>query len=100
MLTSSASPRPARSRAAVVDTQGKPDPTAQIAVYPEGGAKAGKWSASGNLDAEAAFSFDGVPPGKYVVSPFPGRRYTDQPEPAAKTVEVKAGETTEVEVTK
>ncbi|HEY7119810.1 MAG TPA: carboxypeptidase regulatory-like domain-containing protein [Tepidisphaeraceae bacterium] len=84
----------------VVDATGKPDPTAQIAIYPEGGSKAGKWSASGNLDANAAFSFDSVPPGRYVVSPFPGRQFTNQPDPAAKTVEVKAGQTTQVEVTK
>ena len=85
----------------VVDAQGKPDPTAADRGLPRRrDAKAGKWSRSGNLDAEAAFSFDGVPPGKYVVSPFPGRQYTDQPDPAAKTVEVKAGETAEVEVTK
>jgi hypothetical protein len=89
-----------RIKGRVVNAQGKPDPTAQIAIYPEGGHKAGKWSASGNLDANAAFSFDSVPPGKYVVSPFPGREHTNQPDPAAKTVEIKAGQTTEVEVTK
>jgi hypothetical protein len=84
----------------VVNAKGNPDPTAQIAIYPEGGPRAGKWSASGNLDANAAFSFDSVPPGKYVVSPFPGRQHTGQPDPAAKTVEVKAGQTAQVEVTK
>lgn len=84
----------------VVNAQGKPDPTAQISIYPEGGPKAGKWSASSNLDADAAFSFDSVPPGKYVASPFPGRQYTNQPDPAAKTIEVKAGQTAEVELTK
>ena len=84
----------------VVDAKGKPDPTAQISIYPEGGPRAGKWSASGNLDANAAFSFDSIPPGRYVVSPFPGRQYTNQPDPAARTVEVKAGQTAEVEVTK
>jgi hypothetical protein len=84
----------------VVDAQGKPDPTAQISIYPEGGPKAGKWSASGNLDPNGAFSFNSVPPGKYIVSPFPGRQYDNKPDPAARTVEIKAGETTEVEVTK
>src|SRR5439155_12553683 len=84
----------------IVNAQGKPDPTAQIAIYPEGGQKAGKWSASGNLDANAAFSFDSVPPGRYVASPFPGRQHTNQPDPAAKTHEVKAGQTAEVELTK
>jgi hypothetical protein len=84
----------------VVDAQDKPDATAQVSIYPEGGPKAGKWSASGNLDAGAAFSFDSVPPGKYVVSPFPGRQYTNKPDPAAKTIEVKAGQTAEVELTK
>jgi hypothetical protein len=84
----------------VVNAQGKPDPTAQISIYPEGGPKAGKWSASGNLDANAAFSFDSVPPGKYMVSPYPGRQHDNKPDPAAKTVEIKAGQTTEVELTK
>jgi hypothetical protein len=84
----------------VVNAQGNPDPTAQVSIYPEGGPRAGKWSASGNLDANAGFSFDSVPPGKYVVSPFPGRQYTRQADPAAKTVEVKAGQAAEVELTK
>ena len=35
------------------------------------GPRAGKWRASDNLDANAAFSFDSVPSGKYVVSPSP-----------------------------
>jgi hypothetical protein len=84
----------------VVNAQGQPDTSNGIAIYPEGGAKAGKWSASGNLDANAAFSFDSVPPGKYVVSAFPGREYDNKPDPSAKTVEIKAGQTTEVEVTR
>jgi hypothetical protein len=84
----------------VVNAQGNPDPTAQVSIYPEGGPKAGKWSASGNLDAKAEFSFDSVPPGRYTVSPFPGRQYDNKPDPAAKTVEIKAGQITEVEVTK
>jgi hypothetical protein len=84
----------------VVDAGGNPNPSAQISIYPEGGPRAGKWSASGNLDPKAEFSFDSVPPGRYMVSPFPGRQHDNKPDPAAKAVEVKAGEVAEVEVTK
>lgn len=84
----------------ILDAAGQPDPKAQVSIYPEGGSKVGTWGASGNLNEKAEFSFDAVPPGRYVVSPDVGRQHTKQPETNAKTVEVKAGQVAEVELTK
>src|SRR5204862_2982527 len=75
-----------------VTAAGKPDSSVGgIAIYPEGGAKAGKWSAGASLDANASYSVAGVPPGRYLVSPYPARHIDNKPDPAAKMVGVKAG---------
>jgi hypothetical protein len=79
-----------------VDFTGRDRPAGYIVhMEPEGGAAVGKWSGSGNIDAENRLSFDDVPPGRYVLH--------GQPNPSAAnehteplTIELKGGQTSEV----
>jgi len=59
------------------------------------------WGGSADTKPDGSFQFDNVPPGEYIVSamatnPGPALQGKD---PNAKTITVKAGQTTEVEVT-
>lgn len=63
----------------------------------EGGDRVGSYGGSSDVKADGSFEFDGVPPGKYTVT----ARLNPGPEPKAKDahpVEVKPGETAEVEI--
>ena len=66
-----------------------------VQMEPEGGAAIGKWSGSGNVQANNQISFNDVPPGRYVVwgQPNPSSR-NEQTE--RLTIDLKGGQTTEV----
>lgn len=83
----------------VVRLDGTPANDAQVSVEREGGAKIGNWGGSANLKPDGTYQFDQVPPAKYVVSINPGLLIQNK-DPDAKTIEVTAGNTVEVEFTK
>ena len=83
----------------VTKADGTPAADAQVSMEPEGGAKVGKWGGSGNVSPDGTLQFDSIPPGKYVASISPGLLITGK-DPNAKTVEIKAGETAEVNFTR
>lgn len=64
-----------------------------VNLEPEGGAAVGKWSGSGNVDAENRIAFHDVPPGRYVLKgqPNPSRGKPDQTEPVM--IDLKGGQT-------
>ncbi len=68
-----------------------------VSLIPEGGEAVGKWSGSGNIDAQGRITFKDVPPGKYDYfgRPNPGGD-DDQTKPV--TVELKGGKSTELEI--
>lgn len=82
----------------VLKPDGKPAADAHVSVNPPG-ERLGKWGGSTQVNPDGTFSFDAVPPGKYLVSTDPGLSATGN-DPAAKEIEVKAGQTVEVEVTR
>jgi len=68
-----------------------------VSVEPPGGPKIGTWGGSMRVKADGTFQFDNVPPGTYIISTghlIPGQ----PPDPNAKTIEVKAGQTVTVEL--
>ena len=69
-----------------------------ISVWPEGGEVVGSWGGSMNLPEGGEFVFENVTPGKYFISDNPGARF--QKHFQATLIEVKAGETVEVELKK
>jgi hypothetical protein len=75
-----------------------PPGSVSISLTPEGGDAIGKWSGSMNVNPDGTYVFEGVPPGKYVLStnPLLGRGGKD---PNARLVEVKGGQTAQVDVT-
>lgn len=81
-----------------IDFAGRDRPAGYIVhMAPEGGEAVGKWSGSGNIDAENHLSFDDVPPGRYVLH--------GQPNPSAAnehteplTIELKGGQTAEIKL--
>jgi uncharacterized GH25 family protein len=75
---------------------GKAAKDAQVSVNPEG-EQIGKWAGSMNANPDGTFQFDGVPPGTYFISADPGKAITGT-DPNAKKIQVKAGETAEVEL--
>ncbi len=86
----------------VLTAAGKPAIHGNIEVNPPGGAKVGDWGGSAETTADGTRTFEDVPPGEYVVSAMaihPGTPPPTGKDPNAKTVTVKAGETTEIEVT-
>jgi len=81
----------------VMGKDGKP-PTRQFMVdlEPKGGNKIGSWGGSMNCKEDGSFSFEGVPPGEYLVTakPNPMREgEASEPEP----VSVVVGKTIELE---
>lgn len=81
----------------VLRPDGKPAADANVSVNPPG-ERIGKWGGSTQVSPDGTFHFDGVPPGKYFVSANPGLAITGN-DPAAKEIEVKTGQTVEVELT-
>ncbi len=86
----------------VLDKTGKPAQSGNVEIEPPGPMRdrIGKWGASGNTAPDGTFHFENVPPGQYIVTamatnPGPAPQAND---PSPKTITVKAGETTEVEV--
>ena len=58
----------------------------------------GKWSGSMKINPDGTFRFDGVPPGPYTLSANPHAARAEK-DPRAKSIEVKPGQTVEVELT-
>jgi hypothetical protein len=82
----------------VLKKDGAPAADAQVSVDPEGD-PIGKWGGGMNVKPDGTFHFDGVPPGKYTVSTNPGMAKIGK-DAKVKAIEVKAGETTTVELTR
>lgn len=81
-----------------VDFTGTTRPEGYIVhVHPEGGEGVGKWSGSGNIDAEGQITYEFIPPGRYTVKgrPNPG---SDNQETAPVTYDLKPGELTTVTI--
>jgi hypothetical protein len=66
-----------------------------VHVVPEEGQATGRWSGTGNIDANFSIRYENIPPGKYVVTgrPNPG---SDDQETEPLTVELVGGESTDV----
>lgn len=69
-----------------------------VSVWPEGGNRVGTWGGGMNVKEDGSFQFDNVPPGKYLISADPAAQFDKRKK--ATAIEVKAGETVEVELTK
>jgi hypothetical protein len=68
-----------------------------VHMEPEGGAAVGKWSGSGNIDAQGQITYQNVPPGRYIVRGRPNPSGDDeQIDPI--TVDLKGGQTIEVTI--
>lgn len=69
-----------------------------VHIIPEGGEAVGKWSGSGNIDAQHRTTFKDMPPGKYTLygRPNPG---SDSEQTDAIELDLKGGETREVVLT-
>jgi hypothetical protein len=87
----------------VINRAGQPAAHGNVDIEPPGELRdrLGKWGASGDTNPDGTFQFENVPPGEYIVSamatnPGPALQGKD---PNAKTITVKAGQTTDVEVT-
>jgi len=68
-----------------------------VEMKPEEGEAVGRWSGSGDVDAEGTLRWSEIPPGKYVLvgRPNPG---SESEQTESVTVELRGGETTEVTV--
>src|SRR5204863_53574 len=82
----------------VLRPDGKPAVDAQVGINPEGD-PIGKWGGSMNVKSDGTFQFDGVPPGIYMISTNPGLAQIGK-DPATKKIEVKAGQSVDLELTK
>jgi hypothetical protein len=78
----------------VVEFAGAARPSGYIVhIEPEGGATVGKWSGSGNIDADNRIAFRDVPPGRYVLKGQPNPSHGQQQEAGPVTVDLKGGQT-------
>ncbi|MCH5374024.1 MAG: hypothetical protein JJ992_08610, partial [Planctomycetes bacterium] len=64
-------------------------------IVTEGGSAVGKWSGSGNIDAENRISFENVPPGRYVLQGQPNPSTAAQKSKPV-TIELHGGQTAEI----
>lgn len=81
-----------------VDFTGKARPDGyMVEMEPEEGAGVGRWSGSGNIDAENKLTFQNVPPGAYLVRGHPNPTSEAQKTAPVK-VELKGGSTTELTI--
>jgi hypothetical protein len=85
----------------VLDKSGKPASNGVVDINPPGKMRIGQWGGSSSTGPDGTFHFENVTPGEYIVSamatnPGPGIQGND---PNAKTITVKAGETSQVDVT-
>ncbi|MBM4041931.1 MAG: carboxypeptidase regulatory-like domain-containing protein, partial [Planctomycetes bacterium] len=85
-------------RGSVVEKNG--DPPADIAhihLEAAGPVRIGKWGGSMECSPDGRFEFKGVPPGEYILSAkpiLPGQ----PPDPNAKTITIKAGDTVDIQL--
>jgi hypothetical protein len=79
----------------VVDEIGNPIITGGIVSVDPPGDPVGKWGGSGQFKPDGSFEFESVPPGTYHISAAPNPR---RGEPTTKPIEVKAGETTSMDI--
>jgi Carboxypeptidase regulatory-like domain len=78
----------------VVEFAGAARPAGYIVKRePEGGEAVGKWSGSGNVDAENRIAFHDVPPGRYVLRGQPNPSSGASQQTAAMTIDLKGGQT-------
>jgi hypothetical protein len=84
----------------VLDKAGKPAASGNVSIEPAGKGRngVGSWGGGCNIAADGSFKFENVPPDEYVVRAQTTTSGQAQ-EKDRKTITVKAGETTEVEVT-
>ncbi|MDX1966471.1 MAG: carboxypeptidase-like regulatory domain-containing protein [Planctomycetaceae bacterium] len=90
--------RPSAQLKITVDFSAAARPEGYIVhVIPEGGEKVGKWSGSGNIDAEGGITYEDIPPGRYVVRgrPNPGSDAQQTPD---VLLDLKGGKQTEVTI--
>lgn len=82
----------------ILRPDGTPAANAHVSVNPPG-ERIGKWGGSTNVNPDGTFRFDNVPPGSYLISTNPSAAITDA-DPAARQIEVKPGQATEVQLTR
>jgi hypothetical protein len=68
-----------------------------VKIEPYGGEAVGKYGGSGNIDAKNTMTFEGVPPGPYVLSGQPNPSSGDQTTELARVV-LKRGQAAEVKL--
>jgi hypothetical protein len=69
-----------------------------VSIWPQGGNVVGSWGGGMNTKEDGSFEFENVPPGKYLISGDPAAQFDKKKK--ATAIEVKAGETVEVELIK
>lgn len=83
----------------ITDENGNPPGRESIVeINPEQGPVVGSWGGSKTLNPDGTYEFTNVPPGTYILKAMPNPR-SDNEESKPHTVTVKAGETTEVNIT-
>src|SRR5262249_7030944 len=66
-----------------------------VELAPEGGEAVGKWSGSGNIDANNHIAFENIPAGRYVLQVRPNPSSANE-QSKPMTLELKGGETTAI----
>ena len=84
-------------RGKVIGRNNKP-PDGSVSVWPQGGEVVGSWGGTMDLLEGGTFLFENVTPGKYFISDDPAAKFQKNGKTTA--IEVKAGETVEVELKK
>ena len=82
----------------VLNHEGKPASGGNVSIDAPG-RPLGSWGGSANTNADGTYTFEGVPPGTYIISAMatnPGP--ASSPKDQRKTIKVAAGQTIEVEI--
>jgi hypothetical protein len=87
-------------RGRIIQAGGAPtDGPYAASITPEGGDKIGSWGGGCEVKADGSFTFENVPPGRYMVTVHPNAGpAVNGKDPNERSVEVKPGATTEVEI--